>query len=87
MPLGRSKIRLVHRQVLRLKSGIAQGAKAEFDRIVREFENRRLDTKLKLLRARADELGYKVVPKDAGENAPETSLYGAEASGQVWLIG
>ena len=70
-----------------LNRAIAQAATAEYDTIVREFENQHLDAKLKLLRALTDELGYKVVPKDADEDVTEVALYGMEASGQVRLIG
>ncbi|MCF8568561.1 hypothetical protein LLE49_27970 [Alicyclobacillus tolerans] len=70
-----------------LNHAISQAAKAEYDTIVREFENRRLNAKLNMLRALADELGYKVIPKDADDSTPETPLYGVEANGQVWLIG
>lgn len=70
-----------------LNQAITQAAKAEYDTVVREFENQRLNAKLNMLRALADEFGYKVIPKDADENAPEVTLYSVEASGQVRLIG
>ena len=70
-----------------LNQAIAQAAKAEYDTIVREFENRRLNAKLNMLRELADELGYRIVPKDDDETAPDATLYGVDASGQVRLIG
>ncbi|RIV26431.1 hypothetical protein D2Q93_04475 [Alicyclobacillaceae bacterium I2511] len=62
-------------------------AQAEAPAIVREFKNRRLNTKIELLKALAEELGYKVVPKHANEDAAEATLYGVEDSGQLKLIG
>ncbi len=55
--------------------------------IVREFENQRMDAKVKLLRALADELSYKVVPKNSDRVEPESVLYGVEENGQVRLFG
>ena len=62
-------------------------AQAEAPAIVREFENRRLNAKIELLKALAEELGYKVVLKDANEDTAEAALFGVEDSGQLKLLG
>lgn len=75
-------------QTLRLEPcADCRSAQAEAPAIVREFENHRLNAKIELLKALAEELGYKVVPKDANEDAVEAALFGVEDSGQLKLLG
>lgn len=70
-----------------LNRALFAAAQAEAPAIVREFKNRRLNAKIELLKALADELGYKVVPKHAHEDTAEATLYGMEDSGQLKLLG
>jgi hypothetical protein len=70
-----------------LNRALIVAAQAEAPAIVREFENRRLNAKIEMLKALADELGYKVVPKHAHEDIAEAALYGVEDNGQLKLLG
>ena len=69
-----------------LTRAIVSAARAEYDTIVQEFANRRLDARIQHLRALADELGYRIVRKDA-DDTQDAPLYGVEANGQIRLIG
>ncbi|RIV22895.1 hypothetical protein D2Q93_08695 [Alicyclobacillaceae bacterium I2511] len=68
-----------------LNRALIAAAQAEVPAIAHEFEDRRLNAKIEMLKALTEELGYKVVPKDADEDATEAALYRVEDSGQLKL--
>ena len=86
--LGILSSRSVESKRCDLNRALIVAAQAEAPAIVREFENRRLNAKIELLKALAEELGYKVMPKHAaGEQSAEAALFGVEDSGQLKLLG
>ncbi len=60
-------------------------ARDEIPRVQQEFANRAHNAKVALLRQLADELGYRIVPKDAPDSADSVVLVGVEDSGQLTL--
>ena len=60
-------------------------ARDEMPRVKQEFANRAHNAKVALLRLLADELGYRIVPKDAPDSADSAVLVDVEAGGQLTL--
>ena len=53
--------------------------------VEREMVNRLHNAKVQRLRALADELGYRIVPKDVPDSADDAVLVGVEDDGRLTL--
>ena len=60
-------------------------ARDEMPQVQQEFANRAHNAKVALLRQLADELGYRIVPKNASDSADDAVLVGVEDGGQLTL--
>ncbi|MHB1685408.1 MAG: DUF6573 family protein [Bacilli bacterium] len=60
-------------------------ARDQMPQVQQEFANRAYNAKVALLRRLADELGYRIVAKDALDCADSVVLVGVEAGGQLTL--
>ena len=60
-------------------------ARDEFANVEREMVNRLHNAKVQRLRALADELGYRIVPKDVPDSADDAVLVGVEDDGRLTL--